>query len=73
MKDPKDKRCMLILELKPFRSRSKQNIAQVESGMKIDLQREQEQPVQPIQINIYQSNTYRKELSWLHFDNEPRV
>ena len=24
-------------------------------------------------MNIYQSNTYRKDLSWLHFDNEPRV
>ena len=23
--------------------------------------------------NIYQSNTYKKDLSWLHFDNEPRV
>ena len=23
--------------------------------------------------NIYQSNTYRKDLSWPHFDNEPRV
>ena len=22
---------------------------------------------------FYQSNTYRKDLSWLHFDNEPRV
>ena len=24
-------------------------------------------------MNIYQSNTYRKDLSCLHFDNEPRV
>ena len=24
-------------------------------------------------MNIYQSNTYRKNLSWLHFDDEPRV
>ena len=24
-------------------------------------------------MNIYQSNTYRNNLSWLHFDNEPRV
>ena len=24
-------------------------------------------------MNNYQSNTYRKDLSWLHFDNEPRV
>ena len=22
-------------------------------------------------MNNYQSNTYRKDLSWLHFDNEP--
>ena len=28
---------------------------------------------QPVQINICQSNTYRKDLSWLHFDNEPKV
>ena len=30
------------------------------------------EPVQPVQMNIYQSNTYRKDLSWLHFNNEPR-
>ena len=27
-------------------------------------------PVEPVQMNIYQSNTYRKDLTWLHFDNE---
>ena len=26
-----------------------------------------------VQMNIYQSNTYRKDLSWLHFNNEPKV
>ena len=31
------------------------------------------EPVEPVQMNIYQSNTYRKDLSWLHFDDEPRV
>ena len=31
------------------------------------------QPVEPVQMNIYQSNTYRKDLNWLHFDNEPNV
>ena len=31
------------------------------------------EPVEPVQMNIYHSNTYRKDLSWLHFDNEPRV
>ena len=29
--------------------------------------------VEPVQMNIYQSNTYRKDLSWIHLDNEPRV
>ena len=24
-------------------------------------------------MNIYQSNTYRKDLNWLHFDDEPWV
>ena len=31
------------------------------------------EPVQPVQMNIYQSNSYRKDLSLLHFDDEPRV
>ena len=31
------------------------------------------EPVEPIQINIYQSNTYRKNLIWLHYDDESRV
>ena len=30
-------------------------------------------PVEPVKMNIYQSNTYRKNLSCLHFDNEPSV
>ena len=29
--------------------------------------------VQPVQMNISQNNTYRKELSWLHFYNSPRA
>ena len=29
--------------------------------------------VEPVQMNIYQSNTYTKNLSWLRFDNEPWV
>ena len=32
------------------------------------------EPVESVQMKIYQSNTYRKDLlSWLHFDDEPRV
>ena len=30
-------------------------------------------PVEPVQMHIYQSNIYRKDLSWLHFNDEPRV
>ena len=29
--------------------------------------------VEPVQMNIYESNSYKKDLSWLHFSNEPRV
>ena len=29
--------------------------------------------VEPVLMNIYQSNTYRKDLSWPHFGDEPRV
>ena len=28
---------------------------------------------QPVQMKIHQCTTYRKVLSWLHFNNEPRV
>ena len=28
---------------------------------------------QPVQINIYQSNNYRKGLYWLNFNNKPWV
>ena len=31
------------------------------------------EPVEPVPMNICQSNTYRKDLSWLHFDHEPKV
>ena len=31
------------------------------------------EPVELVQMNIYQNNTYRKDLSWLHFNDEPRV
>ena len=27
----------------------------------------------PVQMNTYQSKTYRKDLNWPHFDNEPRI
>ena len=30
-------------------------------------------PVVPVQMKIYQSNTYRKDLSWLRFEDKPRV
>ena len=31
------------------------------------------QPAELVQMNICKSNTYRKDLSWLNFDNEQRV
>ena len=31
------------------------------------------EPLEPVQINIYQSNIDRKDLSWLYYDDEPMV
>ena len=31
---------------------------------------EEKEPVQPVQMDIYQSSSYRKDLNWLHFDDE---
>ena len=30
------------------------------------------QPVQPVEMNFYQSNTYRRDLIWMHLVDEPR-
>ena len=35
--------------------------------------RKRNQLIEPVLKNIYQSNTYRKDLNWTHFDKEPRV
>ena len=29
--------------------------------------------VEPVQMNIYQSNTYSKDLGWLQLNGEPRI
>ena len=31
------------------------------------------EPVEPAQMNIYQSDTYKKDLNWPHFSDKPRV
>ena len=83
------KRCLLILDLKPFRSqvkgkhsidrefhgltvKGKKHYAIYQNNEQTSLEKKEVEPLQPIQMNIYQSNTYRKNLSWLHFDDEPR-
>ena len=37
------------------------------------LENEEVEPVEPVQINIEESNTNTKDLRWPHFKNEPRV
>ena len=41
--------------------------------METSLENKEVEPVEPVQMNVYQSNTYIKDLSWLHFDDELRV
>ena len=52
---------------------SDKNHAIYQNNKQISLKKKEVEPVEPVQKNIYQSNTYRKDLSWPHFDNEPRV
>ena len=37
------------------------------------LEKKEKEPVEPVLKNIYQGNTYRKDLSWPHFDDELSV
>ena len=43
------------------------------SEWRVDLPQENVEPVKQVHMNIYQSNTYRKDLSWPHSDDEPRI
>ena len=40
---------------------------------RLPLRKKEVEPVEPVLKNIYESNTYRKHLSWPHFDDELRV
>ena len=37
------------------------------------LEKKEVEPAEPVLKNIYQTNTYGKDLSWPHLDDEPRV
>ena len=37
------------------------------------LEKKEMEPFEPVLKNTYQSSTYRKDLSWSHFDDKPRV
>ena len=39
----------------------------------ISLQNKEAELIESVQTNIDQSYTYRKDLSWLNFDDEPRA
>ena len=44
------------------------------SELQVDyLENKEMEPGEPVQMNLYQTNTYTKYLSWLHFNNEPRI
>ena len=45
----------------------------ITSRQSTSLEKKEVEPVELVLKNIYQNNTYRKDLSWPHFDDEPRV
>ena len=42
-----------------------------QNNQQTSLENKEVEPVEPVQINIYKSNTYRKD--WLHYDDEPKA
>ena len=52
---------------------SRKNHAIDQNNKNIPLKNKKVEQVEPVQINIHQSNNSRKDLSWLHFNNKPRV
>ena len=49
------------------------NCAVYQKNEYTSLENKEVEPIQPVQMNIYQSNTYKKDLSWLHFNSEAKV
>ena len=43
-----------------------------QNNEKTSLENKEVETVEPVHMNIYQSNTYREDLRWLHFNNMPR-
>ena len=42
--------------------------------IKVDFFKNKEvEPAELVQMNIYESNTYRQDLNWLHFDDEQSI
>ena len=50
-----------------------ENHAIYQNNKYTSLEEKEVETVKPVLKNIYQSNTYRKDLSWPHIDDEPRV
>ena len=69
----RDKETVDIDIFETYRNSDKKNHAIYQNKKWISLENKEGEPVEPIQLTINQSNTYRKDLSWLHFDDEPRV
>ena len=49
------------------------NHAIYQNNKKASLENKEVELAEPVHMNICQSNTYRKDLSWLYFDDERRV
>ena len=49
------------------------NYAIYYNNEKTSYENKEVEPVQPVQMNIYQNNIYEKDFNWLHFGNETRA
>ena len=50
-----------------------ENQAVYQNNEYTSLKNKEVEPTEPVQMNIYKSNNHRKDLSWLHFEDEPQM
>ena len=59
--------------LVPSRNSGRKVMQSIRIMSRPPLRKKEVEPAEPVLKNINQSNTYRKDLSWPHFNDEPRV
>ena len=70
---PQGKKLLTQTSLQHLKMVTEKNHIIYHNNMQTYLENKEVKPVEPVQMNIYQINNYRKDLSWLYFNDGTRV